>query len=268
MSAYRIFSRLNTFYGLTGQLLAGGYIRFYTEETTTPKDVYGDEALSVNNGSTVDLDASGRPDVDVWGDGDYFIELYDAGDVLQGDMDNVAIYGGGGLTIPALVSGQFLSNNGTVLDWEAIRQVPDPTGQTGKVLGNDGTNPAWQAAPTAPTLDVLIDDSPITIRVGDGADATKGLIQASTDTAPANPGGFTTTKAVVFPIAYSATPVVTASTASIGSQPGGPVCVEVGSVSATGFTVSCDVAEGDAADASIINPVPFQWIAVGTKEVA
>lgn len=267
MAAYRIFSRLNTFYGLTGQLLAGGELRFYTEETTTPKDVYGNEDLSVNNGPTVDLDASGRPDVDVWGDGDYFIELYDEAGVKQGDMDNVAIYGGGGLTIPSLVSGQFLSNNGTVLDWEAVRQVPDPTGQSGKILGNDGTNPAWQAAPTAPSLDVLIDDSPITIRVGDGSDATKGLVQAGTDTAPANPGGYTTTKAVVFPIAYSATPVVTVSTAAVGSQPGGPVCVEVGSVSTTGFTAAFDVAEGDPSNSNIVNTVPFQWIAVGTKEV-
>lgn len=69
MTAFRLFSRLNTFYGMTGQLLAAGQLKFYDAGTTTPRPVYGDSGLAVNNGVAVRLDSSGRPDVDIWGKG-------------------------------------------------------------------------------------------------------------------------------------------------------------------------------------------------------
>jgi hypothetical protein len=261
MAAYRIFSRLNTFYGLTGQLLAGGYLKFYTEETTTPKDVYGDEALSVNNGATVDLDASGRPDVDVWGDGDYFIELYDADDVKQGDMDNVAIYGGGSLTIPALVSGQFLSNNGTVLDWESVRQVPDPTGQVGKILGTDGTAAIWQDPPAEPTPEYTI--SSTSIEIGDL------LIQWGTGTAPAAASAKSSAVNISFTTAFTSAPYhagVTISNAG-GSTPAGDICtVAVTNLATNGMTVTVNVPDDDSSSShKLASSTPFTFFVIGPK---
>lgn len=261
MAAFRIFSRLESFTGLTGQLLAGGYLKFYTEETTTPKSVYGDEALTVNNGSQIDLDASGRPEEDIWGDGDYFVELYDADDVKQGDMDNVAIYGGGGLTIPALASGEFLTNNGTVLQWDSIIQVPDPTGQSGKILGNDGSGPLWQDAPEEPTPEYTITAGSILIGTI--------LDQWGTGTAPAAASAKTSAVNITFATAYTSTPYhagVTITNAG-GSTPSGAICtVAVTNLTTTGMTVTVCVPDDDTnSNWKLANTTPFSYRVVGPK---
>ena len=155
MSAFRLFSKLNTLYGLTGQLLAGGQLKFYDAGTTTARNVYGNLALSVNNGSTVTLDSSGRPSVDVWGTGSYFVEAYSSAGVKQGEADNVLIPGGtGAAVIPALQSGKYLTNNGSVYLWSTIREMPDPTGQDGKVPVASGGGYLLQS-PTSVTPGVV-----------------------------------------------------------------------------------------------------------------
>lgn len=268
MAAHRIYSRLNTFFGLQGQLLAGGYLKFYTEETTTPKDVYGDEALTVNNGSQVDLDASGRPEEDIWGDGDYFVELYDADDVKQGDMDNVAIYGGGGLTIPALASGEFLTNNGTVLQWDSIIQVPDPTGQSGKILGNNGTSAIWQAPAEAIEPEITVDEVDKEFIAGVSSDDTKFVTLSGTSTAPAS-GGRETTKAIVFSTAFNTLQHVAITITADGLTAYNDCPrIQLTSQSVTGFTVRFNTGENSTASGwDITSDVPFSWIAFGTREI-
>lgn len=149
--AFRLYPQFQTFFGELGQLLAGGQLRFFEDDTVTPKDVFGDQALTVNNGTTVTLDSSGRPDVQIWGTGEYFVEVYDSLGVKQGE-DIAVESGAGGASIPALVNGYFLTNDGAILQWGAVRQVPDPSGNSGRVLGTDGTVLIWQASQTGSTM--------------------------------------------------------------------------------------------------------------------
>ncbi len=156
MSAFRLFSKLNTFYGLTGQLLAGGYLKFYIAGSTTPQAVFGEKALTTNNGVQIALDSSGRPNVDIWGSAAYFVEAYAADNTKQGDADNVEAPGAGAITIAPLVAGQFLTNDGAVTLWATILQLPDPTGNAGKQLGTDGTTVLWEAKTSSAVVDYQV----------------------------------------------------------------------------------------------------------------
>lgn len=263
--AFRIFSELNTFYGLTGQLVANGELRFYDAGTTTPRNVYGDEALTVNNGSTVTLDSSGRPNVDVWGDGDYFVELYDADGVKQGEADDVKEQGGAAALIPSLSgnTGKFLTNNGSVLLWQTIREVPDPTGQANKILGNDGSNLTWVTRPSdgAAGADPDIEVTATSAIVGDSADRMRFL--SGTGSASAS-GGRTTSVAITFASAFSSAPVYVGITPTISIITGvgyAPVASAT-NITTTGFTANFDV-NSDQSGANISVPVTFQWFAMG-----
>lgn len=264
MAAFRIFSQLNTFIGQSLQFLPGGYLKFYEAGTTTPKDVYGEEALETNNGPQIALDASSRPTFDIWGEGSYFVELYDADDVKQGEADDCEIPGGGGLTIPALSgnSGKYLTNNGSILLWNAVREVPDPTGQSGKVLGNDGSNLLWQAAPTAPIVPPLPTEG--VVQGATSLQAGKWKEQTGTFTAPAS-GGSTTTVSVVFPTAYSGNALHFSLTIHGGGhQSGGPVVWYLTSpASGTGATIEFDIAEGASASPNFGTAVTGTWKATG-----
>src|SRR3989304_1853639 len=126
--AFRVTDQFPQYCDAAGVPLAGGRLRFYFAGTTTAANVYGDKALTVNNGSTVDLDSSGRTNVDVWSDGTALrMRLYDAASVLIGEADNVELPGGAATSLPAFVAGKFLTNDGAVLSWATIREVPDPT---------------------------------------------------------------------------------------------------------------------------------------------
>ncbi|MDC6416731.1 hypothetical protein LOK85_12710 [Xylella fastidiosa subsp. multiplex] len=107
--------------------MASGSLKFFDAGTTTPRNVYSDQRLSVNNGAVIPLDSSGRPNVDIWGDGAYFVEVFDVLGVKQGDADNVNIPGGGGTTIPALESSKYLTNNGAVAAMGRRSRGPRPS---------------------------------------------------------------------------------------------------------------------------------------------
>lgn len=149
MASFQILAPLQTYFNQQGELLAGGRIDFTLAGTTTATSVYGDPALAVNNGSSITLNASGFPDVEVFGDADisYRARMYDADGVLQNDQDNIQP-STGGFSLPAGTDGQFLGLTAGVPDFQTIRQVPDPTGHSGKVLGNDGTTLLWEAKET------------------------------------------------------------------------------------------------------------------------
>lgn len=264
--AFRIFSKLNTFYGLTGQLLAGGQLKFYEAGTTTPAAVYGDEELTVNNGVTVDLDSSGRPDVDVWGaaGASYFVELYDSDGVKQGEADDVQDPAGVASSVPSLsgASGKFLTNNGAVTLWASIREVPDPTGQANKVLSTDGTSLIWIAKPAdgapGPTPD--IDVTATSVIVGDGTDRMRTLL--GTSSAPAS-GGRTTSVAVTFASAFTTPPhVIITPTIAVVTGIGYSAVPSATNITASGFTANFDV-NADKAGANINVPVTFQYQATG-----
>lgn len=272
MTAFRLFSKMNTFFGANLKPCSSGALKFYDAGTTTPRDVYGDPGLTIDNGVTVALDASGRPNVDVWGEGAYFVELYDGLGVKQGEADNVSIPGDSGSAIPALVADQFLTNDGALLIWQGIRQVPDPTGMSGKVLGTDGANLLWQAPFDSSDLpDSVPTVSDFSVQMGDL------LFQWGSSQAPvpATVGAQTTSIVVTFPKQFtsfghmSITPILSEGvdanvTPILPSWSVSGVTQGSAAINATvNFTVPF---EGDVYDSThdgFHAPVPFTWFAVG-----
>lgn len=264
MSAFRLYSRIDTFNGLTGQLLANGWLTFCEAGTTTPANVYGEIGLTTNNGSTVQLDSSGRPDVDVWGDGAYFVELFDAQGVKQGEADDVQNPSEGGLSIPALAADQFLTNNGALMQWAEIRQMPDPTGQDGKYPVADGSGYILVSPPVPPTPPApLIAVTATSVSLDDAGTApNKFLIQTGTGSAPAS-GGRDTSGAVVFPVAFGTLLHVGVTPQGTGF-PGDIPRQSMAAQSAAGFTIAFKTGENSTSGVWDINsPIPFTWVAFG-----
>lgn len=263
MAAFRILDQSPVYFLLDGVTpAAGGRIEFYEAGTTTAKDVYGDKALSVNNGSSVALGSDGRAAVDVWGSGSYRVRVYAADDTIISDDDNVELPGGDGATIPALESGKVLSNDGAVLEWLDILQPPDPTGQSGKVIGSDGGAFVWQDPPASPTLPTL---------PAGGITATSGkvtigaiLIQWGTGTASPS-GGREAAATITFPTAYSATPYVDVSRGGPMVSSGLQGTSGVSSAGTTSFNAHFDVNVSTTAAgySPISSDIPFSWFAIG-----
>lgn len=138
MASFQILSPLRPYFNQQGQIAAGGNLKFYEAGTTTLRSVYGDRALTVNNGSTVTLDAAGYPTAEIWGDAAlaYKVRLYDVDNVLQDEQDWIEVDGD---TFPTGTDGQFLGLSGGNPTYQTIRQVPDPTGHANKFLTTDGT---------------------------------------------------------------------------------------------------------------------------------
>jgi len=271
MASFQLYSKLDTFFDQAAQLLAGGYLKFYTAGTTTPQDVYSNKALTTNIGSTVALDASGRPIHDCWGSttAGYFVELYDADDVKQGETDNKELPGGTGQTVPVPGPDEFLTGDLTNFDVEnlANRLVPDPSGQTNKVLSTDGTILTWIAKPAdgvAGTSDV---DTSVTnvLKINSAWQFVKGSGSATQS------GGRSCSASVTFVDAFSATPIVLVQPKGGAPTSAGNIYPHayVTAVSATGFTVVFStLTGGSSADSSnsnsaITSDVPFDFLAVG-----
>lgn len=267
MAAFRVVDPFLAFTNQQGQPLSLGSLTFYdTGGSVTPRNVYADKALLTSNGSTVALDSSGRANVETWGSGVYRVVLKDALGATIRIRDDVEVPGGStGNTLPTpFVPGNFVTNDGAVASWAAIRQVIDPTGNAGKILGTDGTALVWQAPPsngTTPTLPTLpvtgVIDTTTTIRVG------KMLIQTGSSSTTAT-GGHTASIAVVFPTAYSSIPVYVGIAASInGITPSGYSAVMAATnQTTTGFTATVDVNSSDT-NTNISVPITFKWIAMG-----
>lgn len=263
MTAFRPLDPFQVYTDLNGNLAAGGNLHFYAAGTTTDVDVYGDEGLTVNNGPSIAIGTDGRAVDDIWADGTktYRCRIYGADGTLIRDRDNIGVPGSGGLVIPSLVANEFLTNDGAVLLWNAIRQLPDPTGQSGKLLSNDGSNFTFVAAPTQPTSPITV--TPDSFHAGSGVSGQPyTLIQCGSGSAPAN-GTWSTNASITFGTAYATTPFVfiipTTNTASAGGIPT-PVTL---SKSLTGFSAFFNNAE-TGSGGIINNPVTFDWIAIGT----
>lgn len=264
MAAFRILNNFPVYIGDNGAPLAGGYLRFYDSGTTTPRDVYADPGLSVNNGAEVALDATGRAEVDIWGDGSYRVRLYAADGTLVGEADDVEIPGGDAATIPALVDGYFLTNNGALLLWEAIRQLPDPTGQDGKMVVADGDGYILQSIPEPP------EPPEPDIEVGDDfLRVDTYYAQWGTGSAPAT-GTDRTSVAITFPEAFDSAPHFVGITVTSTNITGHSlVAIAVTNLTVNGCTVTFDNADRHYQGSSkIVNPVPFMWKAEGKRTEA
>jgi len=262
MASFNLFNRLQTWFGDEGQLLAGGYFKFYEGGTTTPTDVYGDTDLAVNNGSTVALDASARLVHEVWGDASltYFVELYDAANVKQGDFDHVGMPGGPAQDIPIPADDEYLGGDGTVFIAKPYTGLPDPTGQANKIISTDGVDFFWIAKPSdgeAGTSD--------TESLTNGFRVGSWQAEYGTGTGT-NTGGRTQTATITFATTFTSAPSVritptVVAAASVTSAIGASVT----SVTTTGCTVTFTLGEADDGHSiyDFNTAVSFAYEAVG-----
>jgi hypothetical protein len=260
--SYRLLGQFPQYFLNNGDVNNGGWIYTYETDLTTPKLTYSDPALTVPNTNPILLNAAGRPATDVWGDGAYGAEIANAANVVYLTADNIQPDSGPTQTIPALAPG-FLTNDLSNLLWQIIREVPDPDGFPDYILGTDGVNLLWVPTPEVEQPDIEVTTNSVRLVSGGTYD---WLIQKGTATASAS-GTNQTTLAVNFPTAFSAgsTPFALAFPTP-GTQPGGPVVPYSPVPTATGFTASFDVAEGNSGNQNIVNNVVFSWFAMGIAD--
>ena len=257
MTAFRILDPFPAYLGLLGLPAAGGTLRFFETGTDTPKDVFGDPDLTVNNGSSVLIGTDGRTVHDIWGDGAYRVRLYASDNTLIAEAEDVELPGGAGLGIPALANGKFLTNDGAVMSWADVLQVPDPTGSASKILGTDGVNLLWQAAPTVDTPDTEADSTSGSFKLG------KFLIQWGTGTAPAT-GTRRTSLVVTYPKPYIQPPFVMINPIQQINSAGLIGTHAAYGIFITSFTAQIDAnIDSTASGYTVTSPVPFNWIAIG-----
>lgn len=133
--ASRLLNQAPVYINDLGAPVAGGQLRFFVNGTATPKNVYGDKALTVNLGSTENLDSAGRQVADIWLDGAYSVELRDASNNLIWERDDV----------------------------EAPSELPSQAGNAGKALVTNGTAPIWQEIDTLPDFSAADPDDVLKI---------------------------------------------------------------------------------------------------------
>lgn len=268
MAAYLIRDKITTWFGSTGQLLPGGYLKFYDASTLLAANVYGNRALTTNNGNTIALDASGRLVHECWADtaNAFFIEVYNSAGVKQGEVSYAEVPGGTGQAIPVPLSGEYLTGDGVSFLTADLtsRLLPDQTGHSNKILGTDGTTAAWVLRPADGAAGVAnISTTATSFKVGNM------LTQSGTATGTSS-GGRTQSVSVSFPTAFDSTPpfpigieVDTSTLSAFGNNP--TWCIT--SKSATGFTVVFAMGERDDTRSGYdFNAgVPFTWSATGVK---
>lgn len=257
--AYQVESPVHTFFGNSGQLLAGGYLKFFEADTVTPKSVYADSGLTITNGATVPLDASGRPNEACWGSGSYYLEVYDQNDVKQGE-NTATDPAGAALNIPIPNTGEFLTGDGAQILAQLLTLIPDPTGFAGKFLGTDGTEIVWQAGPDAPEAPTI----PTFTSSSSSFQIAGYLFQLGTGSA-APTGGHRASASITFPTAFSAaeTPKVFITPTIVQASSYGFIpAASAPSVTATGFSAAFDTNEGSSSGA-LTNTVTFNWMAFG-----
>ena len=267
MAAYRPLGQFNQYFLSDGAVNNGGSITFYATDLTTLKDTYSDIGLTVVNTNPVVLDSSGRLSTDVWGSGDYGAVIKDRSGAVIETRNNIQSGSGATSTIPALVNSEFLTNDGSSLIWQAITQVPDPTGYAGDVLYSDGTLSYWGAlpiTPTPPSPDIVVTST--SFRGGVSSNTSKFFIQTGSDTAPAS-GASSTSKAITFGTPFTtllgAYAMVTNTTFN---TVGFLAALAVTSKTTNGFVLNINVPAhqgGSGQDANIIGSVTFDWVAFG-----
>jgi hypothetical protein len=271
--AHCLIQQTTTFWGLSAQLLAGGYLSFFDLDTVTPKDVYGEFALTTNNGSTVALDASGRPAVAAWGDGDYFFEVYDSDDVKQGEGE-IREPGGAALNIPIPLEGEFLGGDGTQILAIDLSDslLPDQTGHANDYLSTDGSVASW----VDPPEDAVVPALPVTVTATSlqvGAAGSDFYLEQrpASDESVAGGGGKTVTDSVVFATAFKAgtTPDVVIELTGSGPTVGGAYPKHsITALSNTGFTVTFSTLTGgtstdDFSGANMTGTITYTYTAKG-----
>lgn len=267
MATFRILNQAPQYLLPNGQVNAGGSLAFYETDLTTLKNTWSDPDKSTLNANPVELDAAGRTETDVWGDGEYGVVLKDADGAVIWTRNNVEATGGAGTTIPALEAGKFLTNNGTILQWQDITSnlLPDQSGSNSYILSTDGANPIWIPQPEVEEPDIEIGSNGTFIGTGEGE---RFAAQSGTFTVPAT-SSRSSNVAIVFPVAFTKIQCVLpmASTYAVNSYGAGATITVAGYTPgspASGATITANITDdgGDSGD-EILNPVNGAWIAFG-----
>lgn len=255
MASYRFYDPAPVFLDVLGlEPCAGGNLSFYDIGTTVPRGTWSDSDATIPNPNPVPLDSSGRANMNIWLSGAYSVVLRDSTGVVvwTRDVDSGVE---DGLTIPPLSSGLFLSNDGSNLLWDSVRQLPDPSGSDGKVPVAAGDTYVLQSFPTIPSQPVVTDNS---IKIGNILD------QWGTGTIPAS-GTKVATTVITFP-----TPYISPPNAQVGVAQGSGVVAAgfIGCVgwttSTTQLTVAWDLNVPDnGSQFNLVSPIPITWRAVG-----
>lgn len=252
----RFYDPNPTYFDLLGnQPVAGGFLTFYNQGTTTPKGTWSDPALTIPNTNPVPLDSSGRANVNIWLSGAYSVRLTDSLGAVIWTRD-VSDGASGQAQFPPMESGKFLTNDGANYLWGDVRQMPDPTGSDGKVPVASGGTYILQPFPTIPDLPIEVLANAIKI---------KGImIQWGTGSAPAS-GTYSTQQAVTFPTAFSeapyfAIPSVNSALVTTSSL----VATAATNLTATGCTFNFSTADSKENNSDkITSPIPYRWLAIG-----
>lgn len=152
----RILDPGRVFEDLSGNLLAGGTVTFYTNGTATLKSTYSDAALTIENSNPVTIGSDGRLLVEVFGTGTYTIRADDANgagawsedDIRaqnESDADGVTYNQGGTGAEDWTLKAKFQAERVSVLDFMTAAQRTDVT-TAGKSVDVSG---AIQEAVTA-----------------------------------------------------------------------------------------------------------------------
>lgn len=264
--AYQFYNPAPVLEGLLGiSNASGGKLYFYERGTTTPLDTYNSPEATIPNANPVQLDSAARANTPIFLDGEYTVVLKDSGGATIWTRDVVS-GAGAGTTIPALVTGQFLTNDGTNLLWAQVLQMPDPTGSTNQVPVTDGAGYVLQNMPEQIEPDVVVADD--SFQAGISTETTKFKLLRGRSTADAS-GSVITTKDIVFAVPFEAAPDVWISVKQATATAGGYL-TDYAAVDITeeGFTAHFNSDHGNATgSADILAPIAFSWLAIGEVEV-
>jgi len=242
---------------------AGGSVQFYDYQTTTPKPTYADRDLTTPNPNPVPIGVDGRLEVEVWLDGEYTAVLKDQDANTVWTRDIVPeVAPGAAIPDPSGQDGKVLKSNGSILVYDTVREMPDPTGSAGEmvVVNSTGDGYITQPIPDAPEPDITVAADKVVI--GGGGSLKKMELYGS-GTAPIS-GTTSTSVAVNFATSFKAgtTPFVTITPTN--AQGSGPFVPRTnGDPTSAGFTAVFDVAEGNSAGGNITTPPTFRWKAEG-----
>lgn len=273
MATFRLLDQNPQYRDDTGVICAGGSLAFFETDGTTPKEVWADEAKGTSLGFTVDLDASGRAESDVWLDGEYTVQLLNADDAQVWLRENVRAATSDSFALPdpsGGTDGQVVgidTGEYVLLDIEGL---PDPTGFSNGYLATDGET--WFPATFPEAVEYDEENLPGGFDDQTGSyyfDSGQKRDQWGHGTVP-TAAALTSSVAVTFPVPFADTnyaiSVIAGAVGVTSNSPSGSPSMQFTNKSTTGFTANAFVGEENTGGSdTITSSIPFDYIAVGRK---